>query len=121
MAYSLVKYSFPKQYIEDVVLGKKFYDKKDIDDFIKERERSCKTKFPLAFIWGFKDPYNARLEGECDYKLGNERIRAFFSMYQMFIAIFTIFTNFLQFFFFLQIIYLGNQRSSITRKKQKRL
>uniref|UniRef100_T1KU52 Uncharacterized protein n=1 Tax=Tetranychus urticae TaxID=32264 RepID=T1KU52_TETUR len=79
MAYSLVKYSFPKQYIEDVVLGKKFYDKKDIDDFIKERERSCKTKFPLAFIWGFKDPYNARLEGECDYKLGNERIRAFFN------------------------------------------
>lgn len=79
MAYALVKYSFPKEYTEDVVLGKKFYDKKDIDEIMKETERKTKIKYPLAFIWGFLKPYEARLEGECDHKLGNERIKAFFS------------------------------------------
>uniref|UniRef100_T1L6N4 Uncharacterized protein n=1 Tax=Tetranychus urticae TaxID=32264 RepID=T1L6N4_TETUR len=75
-AYSLVKFSFPKSYIQDVVLGKKFYERSEFDEMLKSKEDENR-KYPLSFIWGFKDPFNERMEGNFDYKLGNERIRAF--------------------------------------------
>lgn len=78
-AYALVKFSFPRSYIDDVVLGKKIYDKKDFDEFERAHKLSCIAKYPLSFIWSFPDPYGSRMQGSFDVKIGHERLRAFFS------------------------------------------
>lgn len=78
-AYQLIKIAFPKAYYERVTLGKKVMGAKEVESYLNIDENCEKTKYPLSFIWGFEKPYSARMEGTPDYKLGQQRLRAFIS------------------------------------------
>uniref|UniRef100_T1KZ94 Uncharacterized protein n=1 Tax=Tetranychus urticae TaxID=32264 RepID=T1KZ94_TETUR len=75
LAYQLVKSCFPESYYLNVTLGKRFYEADEMKEFLKLRE-SSDAKFPLPFVWGFKNPIEEPFQGEFDLKLGLERVQA---------------------------------------------
>uniref|UniRef100_T1KRP8 Uncharacterized protein n=1 Tax=Tetranychus urticae TaxID=32264 RepID=T1KRP8_TETUR len=76
LAYQFVKLCFPESYFLNVTLGKKYYDKDEIREMFATRKTS-KEKLPLAFVWGFKNPFDHPLEEPFNIIQGQERVRAF--------------------------------------------
>lgn len=80
-AYQMIRIAFPKSYWENVTLGKRYIDKKSHEKLLESIEKNVtiNQKYPLSLIWGFKEPHDERMKGSFDYKLGQDRVRAFIS------------------------------------------
>ncbi|XP_053201779.1 uncharacterized protein LOC128386730 [Panonychus citri] len=76
-AYAFIKFCFPETYFRGVTLGKKNLDKKELDSLNFSKEKATISKFPLSFIWGFKEPFEQRFRGHFDFSLGQKRVKSF--------------------------------------------
>uniref|UniRef100_T1L4P7 Uncharacterized protein n=1 Tax=Tetranychus urticae TaxID=32264 RepID=T1L4P7_TETUR len=75
-AYQFVKNCFPESYFRNVTLGKKYYNESEMAEYSEQKRLKGKEKFPLAFIWGFANPFDEPFKGEFDLNRGQERVRA---------------------------------------------
>ena len=51
--------------------------KDEIEELVKAKKSNPAIKYPLTYIWGFKDPYNERLVGKFNFQLGQQRVESF--------------------------------------------